>query len=103
MPAFQSPCVGSKRKHSYDETNLPQSKRVIITDEAEHSSSSNSRRADAYWIVQWYASRSTSHTTLAQSLRRNPQYKKHKTWYGVAVLIIRGEWCELQETDNGQK
>lgn len=35
--------------------------------------------------------------------RRLPQYKKHKTWDGDAVMIVRGDWCELQDAENGQK
>jgi len=27
---------------------------------------------------------------LARSIRRHPQYKKHKTWDGDAVLVLKG-------------
>ncbi|KAJ3554226.1 hypothetical protein NM688_g3215 [Phlebia brevispora] len=88
MPAFQSPFAAGKRKHDYDESNLPLSKRPALSHGTAHGESSNSRgHADGYWIVQW----------------RNPQYKKHKTWDGDAVLVVRGEWCELQDVENGQR
>ena len=34
--------------------------------------------------------------------RRNPQYKKHKTWDGDAVLVVNGNSCTLYDTDGRQ-
>lgn len=32
-------------------------------------------------------------------IRRNPQYKKHKTWDGDGVLVVNGNRCILHDTD----
>lgn len=34
--------------------------------------------------------------------RRNPQYKKHKTWDGDAVLVVTGNKCALYDSDSRQ-
>ena len=34
--------------------------------------------------------------------RRNPQYKKHKTWDGDAVLVVSGHKCALYDSDGRQ-
>ncbi len=36
------------------------------------------------------------------AFRRNPQYKKHKTWDGDAVLVVSGNRCTLYDSDNRQ-
>ena len=90
MPGFQNPLSISKRKHPYDETNLPQKKRAAISRESQNGTS-NSRRADAYWMVQWYVELLTDfNSKLNQTIRRNPQYKKHKTWDGDAFVVLTG-------------
>ncbi|KAJ9107866.1 hypothetical protein QFC19_002772 [Naganishia cerealis] len=38
---------------------------------------------ESYWMVQW----------------RKPQQKKHKTWDGDGILIVRGTRCILKDTD----
>jgi DNA repair and recombination protein RAD54B len=46
---------------------------------------------ELYWVVQWYAL-TYPHAVLYSPAfaRRSPQHKKHKTWDGDGVLIIRG-------------
>ena len=53
MPAFQNPYATGKRKHPYDESNLPESKRAALARES-HLDSPSDHRPSAYWIVQWH-------------------------------------------------
>lgn len=46
-------------------------------------SSTKENLPETYWMVQW----------------RKPQQKKHKTWDGDAVLIVRGSRCFMKDTD----
>ncbi|KAN0090963.1 P-loop containing nucleoside triphosphate hydrolase protein [Tylopilus felleus] len=73
MPSFQSPVVGQKRKQPEDQASR---KRPALNSPsgrsaAEHASGSSK---EGYWMIQW----------------RMPQYKKHKTWDGDAVLVLNG-------------
>lgn len=38
-------------------------------------------------------------TLNAYEKRRKPQYKKHKTWDGDGVLVIKGPRTELYDSD----
>ncbi|KZT04627.1 uncharacterized protein LAESUDRAFT_727800 [Laetiporus sulphureus 93-53] len=88
MPAFQNPHLNSvqKRKSDAHEQDTAARKRQAL--EGGSSVSNNGRAGDDLagekrWMVLW----------------RNPQYKKHKTWDGDAVLVIRGNTCTLYESD----
>ncbi|KAI0723311.1 SNF2 family N-terminal domain-containing protein [Earliella scabrosa] len=84
MPGFQAPIAsGSKRKHDQHDPNFANRKRQAVEDE---SSGVSAMEGDHYWMVQW----------------RNPQYKKHKTWDGDAVLVVSGSKCTLYDSDNRQ-
>lgn len=37
------------------------------------------------------------------AIRRNPQSKKHKTWDFDGVLVVKGNWCELLDGEDGRK
>lgn len=105
MPAFQSPFgAAGKRKHAYDESNLPPNKRTAIS-YGENGEGASKGPADSYWIVQWCMQFHVDICSgeIEDCFRRNPQYKKHKTWDGDAVLVVRGEWCELQDVENGHR
>lgn len=92
MPAFVTPSsdVGKKRKLPLEETGLPQAKRQSIPP---------SGSASGYWIVQWSVIYVCCRTVELTSNRRNPQYKKHKTWDGDGVLVITGSSCQLLDTE----
>lgn len=45
--------------------------------------SQRSTADESYWMVQW----------------RKPQQKKHKTWDGDGILVVRGMRCILKDTD----
>ncbi|KAF8557976.1 hypothetical protein OG21DRAFT_1494290 [Imleria badia] len=75
MPSFQSPVVGEKRKQSEDQASR---KRLALESPsgraAAERGSESFRVREEYWMIQW----------------RMPQYKKHKTWDGDAVLVLNG-------------
>ncbi|KAI0660976.1 SNF2 family N-terminal domain-containing protein [Cubamyces menziesii] len=87
MPAFQSPTASTstKRKSDYHDPNFVSRKRQALEDDGAASGPS-AMEGDQYWMVQW----------------RNPQYKKHKTWDGDAVLVVSGNKCTLYDSDNRQ-
>ncbi|KAI1786543.1 P-loop containing nucleoside triphosphate hydrolase protein [Ganoderma leucocontextum] len=84
MPAFQSPTASgsNKRKPDQHDPNYANRKRTAVVDDSDVSVT----EGDHYWMVQW----------------RNPQYKKHKTWDGDAVLVVSGHKCTLYDSDNRQ-
>ncbi|TBU32764.1 P-loop containing nucleoside triphosphate hydrolase protein [Dichomitus squalens] len=84
MPAFVDPVAPSsnKRKHDQHDSNYANRKRLAVADDSGVST----MEGDQYWMVQW----------------RNPQYKKHKTWDGDAVLVVSGHKCTLYDSDNRQ-
>ncbi|KAI0375644.1 hypothetical protein BV20DRAFT_959644 [Pilatotrama ljubarskyi] len=86
MPAFQSPVAHSsaKRKPEPHDPNPASRKRQAL--DADGASGTSAMEGDQYWMVQW----------------RNPQYKKHKTWDGDAVLVVSGNKCTLYDSDNRQ-
>ncbi|KAI0335474.1 hypothetical protein GY45DRAFT_1316794 [Cubamyces sp. BRFM 1775] len=87
MPGFQSPITSTstKRKSDYHDPNFASRKRQALEDDGDASGPS-AMEGDQYWMVQW----------------RNPQYKKHKTWDGDAVLVVSGSKCTLFDSDNRQ-
>ncbi|KAG2066561.1 hypothetical protein BDR04DRAFT_1106542 [Suillus decipiens] len=74
MPAYQSPLTGEKRKLPLDTS----SRKKVAIENALGSSSTcrtgSNHGGEEYWMVQW----------------RYPQYKKHKTWDGDAILVLTG-------------
>ncbi|KAI0700892.1 P-loop containing nucleoside triphosphate hydrolase protein [Cytidiella melzeri] len=86
MPSFQTPLFSgsAKRRLTYDETNLPASKRQAISHE---SASEVPTGPWSYWMVQW----------------RAPQQKKHKTWDGDGVLVVKGTFFDLQDVEDGRR
>ncbi|KAI0344614.1 hypothetical protein BDW22DRAFT_1482814 [Trametopsis cervina] len=86
MPSFQTPVVAgsAKRRLAYDETNLPASKRHAAV---EDNGSQVPSGPKSYWMVQW----------------RNPQYKKHKTWDGDGVLLVKGTFFDLLDAEDGRR
>ncbi|KAI0750810.1 P-loop containing nucleoside triphosphate hydrolase protein [Daedaleopsis nitida] len=86
MPAFQNPAASGsyKRKPDEHDPNIANRKRQAVRE--DDSSGVSAMEGDQYWMVQW----------------RNPQYKKHKTWDGDAVLVVSGNKCTLYESDNRQ-
>ncbi|KIK99085.1 hypothetical protein PAXRUDRAFT_823120 [Paxillus rubicundulus Ve08.2h10] len=73
MSSSKSPIVGEKRKQSFDQTSR---KRLAIESPDGHGvpSFAGGTSKEEYWMIQW----------------RTPQYKKHKTWDGDAVLVLTG-------------
>lgn len=74
MPAYQSPLTGEKRKLPLDTSSR---KKVAIENALGAPSTcrtSSNHGGEEYWMIQW----------------RYPQYKKHKTWDGDAVLVLTG-------------
>ncbi|RDX55621.1 hypothetical protein OH76DRAFT_1397013 [Lentinus brumalis] len=82
MPAFQNLAASSssKRKSDQHDLNTADRKRQAVEEGV------STMEGDQYWMVQW----------------RNPQYKKHKTWDGDAVLVVSGNRCTLYDSDNRQ-
>ncbi|KAJ9125219.1 hypothetical protein QFC22_000173 [Naganishia vaughanmartiniae] len=71
------PLVRVVHKSHYSEATLSFNRRPT-------SSAAQKAPADeSYWIVQW----------------RKPQQKKHKTWDGDGILVVRGNRCILKDTD----
>ncbi|KAF8441415.1 P-loop containing nucleoside triphosphate hydrolase protein [Boletus edulis BED1] len=73
MPSFQSPVVGEKRKQPDDPASR---KRLALESPGGRSAvgRASGNFKEEYWMIQW----------------RMPQYKKHKTWDGDAVLVLNG-------------
>ncbi|KAH9853466.1 SNF2 family N-terminal domain-containing protein [Lenzites betulinus] len=86
MPPFQglSASTSVKRKPEQHDPNLAGRKRQAV--ENDGASGVSAMEGDQYYMVQW----------------RNPQYKKHKTWDGDAVLVVSGGKCTLYDSDNRQ-
>ncbi|KAI0832427.1 P-loop containing nucleoside triphosphate hydrolase protein [Trametes gibbosa] len=86
MPPFQglSVSASAKRKPEQHDPNFAGRKRQAV--ENDGASGVSAMEGDQYWMVQW----------------RNPQYKKHKTWDGDAVLVVSGGKCTLYDSDNRQ-
>ncbi|KAH7915224.1 P-loop containing nucleoside triphosphate hydrolase protein [Hygrophoropsis aurantiaca] len=75
MPAYQTPLTGEKRKYISD--NSSRKKLALDNDGSPVSvtrQGGDNHGDGQHWMVQW----------------RNPQYKKHKTWEGDAVLVLNG-------------
>ncbi|KAI9001004.1 SNF2 family N-terminal domain-containing protein [Trametes punicea] len=87
MPAFESPVASTsaKRKSDHHDPNFANRKRQAVENDTGASGPS-AMEGEQYWMVQW----------------RNPQYKKHKTWDGDAVLVVSGNKCTLYDSDNRQ-
>ncbi|KAI0677546.1 SNF2 family N-terminal domain-containing protein [Trametes maxima] len=87
MPPFQTPAASTstKRKPEYHDPNFANRKKQAFENDSA-SSTTSGLEGDHYWMVQW----------------RNPQYKKHKTWDGDAVLVVSGNRCILYDSDNRQ-
>ncbi|CCM04369.1 uncharacterized protein FIBRA_06542 [Fibroporia radiculosa] len=89
MPAFQNPQggVGIKRKNEIHDPNISGRKRQATEDDSivsGHGRAAGETSAGMkYWFVVW----------------RNPQYKKHKTWDGDAVLVVGDPSCTLYDMD----
>jgi DNA repair and recombination protein RAD54B len=100
MPAYQSPLTGEKRKLPLDTSSR---KKVAIENALGAPSTcrtSSNHGGEEYWMIQWYVrSPNLSLSCSPQGTRRYPQYKKHKTWDGDAVLVltgIRGSMFDLE-------
>ncbi|EKM54084.1 uncharacterized protein PHACADRAFT_29344 [Phanerochaete carnosa HHB-10118-sp] len=88
MPAFQTPLShkDNKRKLDADSAGGPAYKRQAGVD-GRGSGSGAAKPGGKHWAVQW----------------RNPQYKKHKTWDYDGVLVVKGNWCELLDNEDGRR
>ena len=99
MPAFQSLPV-NKRKYDDDEPDVEVSRKRISTNSLAQTGRENENEV---WMVQWYYSEPSLmvfHTWRHSVYRRNPQYKKHKTWDGDGVLVSSGSGeSTLYDTD----
>ncbi|KAI6157426.1 P-loop containing nucleoside triphosphate hydrolase protein [Pisolithus tinctorius] len=74
--------LGEKRKSQSLEH--PVRKRTALdTSSAGTSNRDNSNHGQLYWMIQW----------------RYPQYKKHKTWDGDAVLVMNGSKGTLYDLE----
>ncbi|GJE96776.1 DEAD/DEAH box helicase [Phanerochaete sordida] len=89
MPAFQTPFFGvsNKRKLDADNSGPAPYKRQAVAESSASGSGAAKSGATKHWSVQW----------------RNPQYKKHKTWDFDGVLVVKGNWCELLDNEDGRK
>lgn len=89
MPAFAD-LFGSKRKAPHDDG--------IELGAAKRQAGEGSW--DSYWMVQWYVPLRVQRRRLYAARRRNKQTKKHKTWDGDAVLLVRGGYAELLDMED---
>ncbi|KAF9222619.1 hypothetical protein BS17DRAFT_802837 [Gyrodon lividus] len=73
MASLQSTMVGEKRKLPLDQSSR---KRLAVESPSGRGAASyvGGGSKEEYWMIQW----------------RTPQYKKHKTWDGDAVLVLNG-------------
>ncbi|KAH9943433.1 P-loop containing nucleoside triphosphate hydrolase protein [Epithele typhae] len=86
MPAFQDPTASGSTKRKFDgHDNADGSRKRQALDDGS-SGGMSAMEGDQYWMVQW----------------RNPQYKKHKTWDGDAVLVVSGHRCALYDPESRQ-
>ncbi|KAH9830730.1 SNF2 family N-terminal domain-containing protein [Rhodofomes roseus] len=86
MPAFQNPQAGAqKRKSDFHDPNSANRKRQAVGSTNEGWVGGGSSK-EVYWMVQW----------------RAPQYKKHKTWDGDAVMQVMGNSCNLFDMEGKQ-
>ncbi|OSX66624.1 hypothetical protein POSPLADRAFT_1044000 [Postia placenta MAD-698-R-SB12] len=84
MPAFQTlQSSGQKRKHGGHDLSDATRKRQAVESDQANEKTGGRFSSEQYWMVQW----------------RNPQYKKHKTWDGDAVLAVNGAICTLYDMD----
>lgn len=67
--------------HKRPTSNVAPSARTVH--QPSHSNSQRASTDKSYWMVQW----------------RKPQQKKHKTWDGDGILVVRGMRCILKDTD----
>jgi DNA repair and recombination protein RAD54B len=106
MPLLTSSSTLNKRKSDFSDENPGPSKEFKSGHFTENVYAVESNSTDdkiTYWNAQWYA---FFDLWLIQSIdnaltRRAPQYKKHKTWDGDAVLAMApsngGKWCMLYD------
>ncbi|KAG6906213.1 hypothetical protein DXG01_015152, partial [Tephrocybe rancida] len=81
MPAFQP--LSAKRKPDYEEESARKRPAFGIN---------SSSRAEEYWMVQWQVD-------ADNSVVRNPQTRKHKTWDGDAILVANTSKATLYDVD----
>lgn len=74
MSAYQSPLTGEKRKLPLDTSSRKKVALEITFGGPSTCRTSGGHGGEEYWMIQW----------------RYPQYKKHKTWEGDAVLVLTG-------------
>lgn len=101
MPAFQVPTAIKRKSEQHDE---PSRKRVAVELPSSAPIASIPNASDEFWMVLWYVT--IENTLPALNLlhlitftRRNPQYKKHKTWDGDAVLVASASQAILYDTE----
>ncbi|KZT68291.1 hypothetical protein DAEQUDRAFT_692777 [Daedalea quercina L-15889] len=82
MPAYTNPQAGEKRKSDLHDPNSVNRKRQAV----ESTRGGGQLSREQYWMVQW----------------RAPQYKKHKTWDGDAVMQVINNTCTLYDLDGRQ-
>ncbi|EPT02698.1 hypothetical protein FOMPIDRAFT_1160247 [Fomitopsis schrenkii] len=88
MPEFMNPHAGDKRKSDLHDLNSANRKRATVGSPNERRPGNGGQsHKDQYWMVQW----------------RAPQYKKHKTWDGDAVLQVIGNTCTLFDSTDGRQ
>lgn len=101
MPAFQTlQDSGQKRKHDGHDLNDATRKRQAVESDQANEKTGGRFSSEQYWMVQWYVfTLMRDHVSSRTRVRRNPQYKKHKTWDGDAVLAVNGAICTLYDMD----
>ncbi|KAF8626841.1 hypothetical protein AX15_004671 [Amanita polypyramis BW_CC] len=86
MPPFLPHNPGKRKQDSTSFEAKADTKRQAVHRDAEsHSNNTlaNASRCELCWMVQW----------------RKPQYKKHKTWDGDGVLVVKDCKAELYNSD----
>ncbi|KAF8734996.1 hypothetical protein AX14_002955 [Amanita brunnescens Koide BX004] len=81
MPAFLPLRVGKRKQDATSEDSANPKRQAPAT--AVDNGYTNSEVRELHWMVQW----------------RKPQYKKHKTWDGDGVLVVKGSRTELYDLD----
>lgn len=105
MPTFQSPFQSgsNKRKSDAESSSASQNKRQAVADSTGSVPARHGR--DTHWTVQWYERmiRVILVKQLTIVARRNPQFKKHKTWDFDGVVVVKGARCELFDSEDGRR